>query len=109
MNSLLGFILENTIKNSAPIFAAAIITALVGGKLLTSLGLAWFVRVVAYSLSGAAAGLWSYSAYDIPGRSIELLEALTLGLGMLLYCSVVVGIVTFVREQNRVEEDADSR
>ena len=90
MNDLASLMLESAIVNTVPIFLAAGIFSLVGGPFLKKLAVGDCLRGLVYSLAGVAAGLWSYSVFDVPGRSIEAPEITAVGLGMLAYCLIVI-------------------
>ena len=85
-------------------FFAALIVGYVIGPFLKNVGLNTYMRIVIYSFVGAAAGMWSYSNYDIPDRSIESIEALTLSLTMLVYSLLI--ILPIVLFKNRVKQAA---
>ena len=99
MNNLIGFMLEKSIVNSAPIFLAALIAAYIMGPFFKNSGIGVYWRTAIYSVVGVGGGLWAYSAYDIPDRSIEVMEAITLGIAMFIYAAVIVG--AFVLFRNR--------
>lgn len=87
---LLGYLIQNSIVNSAPIFLAALVTAYIAGPFLKNVGANKFIRVLVYSFIGVLAGMWSYSSFEIPDRSIELMEAITLSIGMFIYCLLII-------------------
>lgn len=101
MNDLMGFMIEKLIVNSAMVFLAALIAAYITGPFFKNAGVGIYWRTAIYSLVGVAGGLWSYSAYDIPDRSIEVMEALTLGVAMFIYASVIVGAFVLFKNRKR--------
>ena len=101
MPLLLSFLVEATMVQSGAIFFAALVVGCVTGPFLKNVGLNTYMRIVIYSLVGAAAGMWTYSSYDIPDRSIELTEALTLSLSMLVYSLIIISPIVLFK--NRVK------
>jgi hypothetical protein len=99
MNSLIGFIVESTIVNSVAALPAAGIVAYVGGPFLKNLGVGSWGRIFTYSAFGVVAGMWSYSAFDIPDRSIEFLEALSLGVELLALCLLVISPTVLLKNR----------
>ena len=99
MNSLVGFMLEQTIKNTAPMFLAVLIFSYIAGPFLINLGVSNKLRVVIYSIVSVLAGLWAYSSFDIPERSFELAEALILGIAMFIYGVFIIGLVVAFRNR----------
>lgn len=104
MNTLIGFMLEKSIVNSAPIFLAALIAALITGPFFKNAGFGVYWRTAIYSLVGVAGGLWAYSAYDIPNRSIEIMEAITLGIAMFIYAAIIVGAFGLFKNRKRTRD-----
>ena len=102
MPLLLSFLIETSIVQSVPIFFAALAVGYVIGPFLKNVGLNTYMRIAIYSLVGAAAGMWSYSSFDIPDRSIELMEALTLSLSMLVYSLLIISPIVLFK--NRVKQ-----
>lgn len=101
MNSLIGFIIENSIVNSVAALPAIGIVAYIGGSFLKNLGIGNWGRIFIYCGFGVAAGIWSYSAFDIPDRSIEFLEALSLGVGLLLLCLLVTSPTVLLKNRSK--------
>ncbi len=101
---MLMFLIERTIINSFPILSALIIGSLFLKGFLRSLDLSILKRVFVYAVPGVAGGLLAYSSFDIPDRSIEALEAISLGLSMyafsLLMTAPVVCIYSRIRKKN---------
>jgi len=96
MPPLIGFFIENSVANSAPIFLSALAFAYIGGPFIKNLGANKYYRSGAYTIIGVVAGMWSYSSLSIPERSIETLEAITLSIGMLIYSSMfIIPVVLF--------------
>jgi hypothetical protein len=87
---------------SGAIFFAAVVFGYVIGPFLKNVGLKTYTRIVIYSLVGTAAGMWSYSSFDIPDRSMELMEALTLSLSMLVYSLIIISPILLFK--NRVKQ-----
>ncbi|MGK0472298.1 MAG: hypothetical protein ACJAR0_002779 [Candidatus Azotimanducaceae bacterium] len=102
MPPFLGFLIENSIVNSVPIFLAALVVAYIAGPFLKNVGANKYARIAIYSVIGVAAGMWSYSSFDIPDRSIELMEASSLSVGMLIYSLLV--ITPIVLFKNRAKQ-----
>ena len=102
MSPFLGFLIENSIVNSIPIFLGALVFAYIAGPFLKNVGANNYIRISVYSIIGVAAGMWSYSSFDIPDRSIELMEAFTLSAGMLIYAMLI--ITPIVLFKNRSEK-----
>lgn len=99
--ALLGFMAEHAVVETVPIFLAVIVAALLLGPALKELGAKPSARVGVYSLFGVAAGLWSYSAFAIPERSLAFKEGAILASGMFLYAAAVTGLVTMIRSRKR--------
>lgn len=99
MDNFLAFIIEHTLVNTAPIFLASGLMALVFGRLLTRKGVSNSIRVVLYSIAGVIGGLSAYSAYTIPNRSLDFLEATSLCVGMFVFCFTVNIAIVSVRSR----------
>ena len=63
MNSMASFMLEATLVNSAPIFLAAFVFALIAGPFLKNAGAGKYWRIAIYSLIGVGAGLFSLGIF----------------------------------------------
>ena len=101
MNSLIGFMIENSIVNSFPIFLASLVSAYISGPFLKNVGANSYIRIVIYSIIGVVAGLWSYSTFDIPDRGIEALEAITLGTAMFVYALVIISPIVLFKNRRK--------
>ena len=99
MSPLILFLIEKTIVNIAPILLGAGIAARLLGWLLVRTSASWGVRAATYSAIGAAAGLWSYSAFDVSDRSLELAEGVSLYVSMFILCIAIVGTIVFLAER----------
>ena len=97
MEKLLEFVVEHTIANGAPIFLAAGAVALLLGPFLINVGANKYVRIFVYALGGVAGGLAAYAKFDIPDRSMVLMEGLSLGVGMLVFALVFIGMIVLIK------------
>lgn len=93
MIELLGFALEKTLINTFPI---------VLGILLFRYALKAFLknfkqRTAVYATLGACAGIVAYALYDIPARSFETPEIITLAVSMWLYSGLLIFLGTGIR------------
>jgi hypothetical protein len=102
MPPLLSFLIEASMVQSGAIFFAALVVGYVTGPFLKNIGLNTYLRIALYSLVGAAAGIWSYSNYDIPDRSIELMELIYLSMSMLVYSLLIISPIVLFK--NRVKQ-----
>ena len=105
MSTLVEFIVYHPIVNTVPIFLAAIVVAYIMGPFLKNAGVNKYIRIVVYSAVGMSGGLWSYSIYDVPERSFEIAEALTLGSGMFAYAFMIIAPIVLLK--NRVSSISD--
>ena len=97
MDKLIPFITEHTLVNSAPIFLASGVIALILGGFLSGLGAGNWTKIIIYSIAGVIGGVWAYSSMTIPERSLEVMEGLSLITGMLIYSLIVTSIVVFTK------------
>ena len=100
MSTLFGFMFEKTIINSIPILLASLAVAYISGPFLKNIGIGKYWRILIYSIIGVVAGLLTYSAYDIPDRSFEAMELMTLTIGMLVFSLALVGAVVILKNRN---------
>lgn len=101
MDPLIGFMIEKSIVNSFPIFLASLITAYIVGPFLKNIGVNSYIRIIAYSLVGVIAGMLSYKSFDIPNRSIELLEAITLGFAIFVYALLIISPIVLFKSRKK--------
>ncbi len=80
MEILAKFVFERTMINIVPILVGALLGIAIARAAFSSRGSIFRSTVV--GVWGCLAGLIGYSFYDIPERPIELVEALTLSIGM---------------------------
>lgn len=99
METIALFVVEYSIINTVPILLAAIIVAFLLGPFLISLGATTYWRALVYAFFGMAAGLLSYATFDIPGRSIEIIEGIALSLGMAVYGFLFTAPITAFRSK----------
>ncbi len=78
MYSLWVFVIDATIVNIVPIALGFLLGLLLASKLKVGL----WPKAAAVAASSCIAGIWSYSSFDIPDRSLELAEAAVLSIGM---------------------------
>ena len=97
MNMLLAFIVEKTITNSVPILIGVSLFAMLFGNRLSDLGVSKRSKGIIYSIVGTVSGLWAYSSFNIPDRSIELLEALLLGSGFFIFTLGFVALIAWFK------------
>lgn len=101
MGIIIEFIIEKTIINSIPILLGVVVFAMFFGKVLDSIGISKRLKSIIYAIVGAISGLWAYSSYDIPERSIELLEALLLGSGFFIITMSFIELITWFKTRKR--------
>ncbi|PFG53109.1 hypothetical protein ATG98_2191 [Marinobacter sp. LV10R520-4] len=99
MPPVLAFVIESSIVNSAPIFLAALVIAYIAGPFFKNAGANKYMRIAIYSAVGVAAGMWSYSSFDAPDRSIELTEAALLVIGMLIYSLLIIAPIVMIKNR----------
>ncbi|WP_323796170.1 hypothetical protein [Nisaea sp.] len=80
MENLAKFVFERTMINIVPILIGVLVGIAIVRGALASRGSIF--RSIVVGVCGYLAGVVSYSVYDIPERPIELVEALTLSIGM---------------------------
>jgi len=96
MESLAGFIIENGIGYSPDIFLAAGIFAYFIGGFLKKKNIGDFKRTLIYCSVGVIFGVMGYSNNAIGNRSLEVLEAVTLGIGMFVIALIVIYPITCI-------------
>lgn len=77
------------------------IVSYIGGPFLINLGAGKWARIFIYSAFGVAAGIWSYSVYDIPNRHIELLEAFFLGVGLFVISILIIAPIVLLKNRKK--------
>ena len=100
LENLIRFIFESSWANLFPISLAIIIVSYSAGSFLVRLGASTYVRASVYIVAGIMGGLWSYSSYDIPHRSIEIEEFIYLVIGTGILSAVIV-MTYFYSEKRR--------
>lgn len=93
--------IENSIGNAFAIFLAAYIISYIAGPFLINLGTNKYLRIIIYSIAAVVAGLLSYSTYSIPNRNIETLEAITLGIAMLVLALAVISPIVLFKNRKK--------
>lgn len=109
MIELIGFIVENTIVNSAAIIPASLFIGYIIGPFLKNAGLSNWPRIFTYAVFGTLAGMWSYSSFDITDRNIENLEAIILGSSMFLFSIAIIAPVVLYQKQKKTEKESPKR
>lgn len=99
---LIKFIFESSLTNLFPISLAIVIVSYSAGSFLVRLGASTYVRASVYIVAGIIGGLWSYSYFDIPHRSIEKEEFIYLVIGTGILSAVIV-VTYFSLEKRRKE------
>jgi hypothetical protein len=74
MTELILFMVETAIVNSAAMIPAMLLLSYISSSFLINIGANKWVRSVIYSIFGVSAGVWSYSSFDAPDRSLEVWE-----------------------------------
>lgn len=103
MKELFLFVLEKTIVNSVAIIPSLALISYIGGPFLRNVGANCWARVFIYCFFGVAAGIWSYSAFDAPNRSLELIELVSLSSGMSFFSLILVAPIVFLKNRNKNE------
>ena len=105
MLELLGFMVEQSVRNAVPILLGILFAAvLVGRKVVSS----QFIRTALYICVGVISGLWAYSTMDIPERTIQFMEAFYLSIGMSLLAAIFVVPAVFFTSSGRRNSESSS-
>jgi hypothetical protein len=98
MLDILGFIFENSVRNTAPIILGASLTALSVGRIVGSTP---SIRIALYICGGVICGLWTYAEMDIPDRALQFMEGFYLSIGMVVIGAIFVFPTVFFAEARR--------
>ena len=101
------FLIERTIINLFPILLALLISSFFLKPFLRGLGVSIHRRIFVYAVPGVAGGLLAYSSLDIPDRSIETLEAISLGISMYIFSLLMTAPAVFVYNRIKKEKHED--
>ena len=104
MDNWLRYAIENSLGESPSVLLAIVITALLFGSLLKTQISNIVLRSLTYSFIGIVAGIYSYSVFAIPERSIYFLEALSLVFFIALYSFSIVYSVVWVKNKRSIKK-----
>ncbi|MBN0989563.1 hypothetical protein [Amphritea pacifica] len=90
MTELILFMVESAIVNSVAMIPSMLLLGYISSPFLINVGANKWVRAAVYSVFGVGAGVWSYSSFDVPDRSLEFWELIVVSTGMFILCLMLV-------------------
>lgn len=90
MTELILFMVESAIVNSVAMIPSMLLLGYISSSFLINVGASKWVRAAVYSVFGVGAGVWSYSSFDAPDRSLEIWELIAVSTGMFILCFILM-------------------
>lgn len=101
MSAIFGFMLEHSAGYLPDLILAALVISFVVGSFIKNRINSPYFRSAIYSFLSVFIGLSSYSRNSIPNRSIELMEAITLGIAMFIVIFLIVTPVVVFKNRKK--------